>query len=407
MNLLKKFFLSSILLYVCTAVTFQSRQLHILFVVEEFPCSYQVYILNMITGLIKRGHKVSIFSLRKGNDTYVHPDIRKYNLLNMVTYQKLPTQLPDCDIVFCQFGGLAKVLLGMPHLSSWLQQRKMVVCLRGFDVMEYVQHSPSVNSHLFQNIDLFLPVCAYFKKRFLGLGCPSEKIVVHHSAINCSQFFFKMRQKPEKGSINVVFVGRLVRKKGIPYAIKAIGEVVKKYKNVRLTIIGEGPERNNLKALIGKLRLSKKQVRLVGWKSHDEIVSFLNKSHIFILPSVTPANGNEEGIANALKEAMAMGLISIATWHAGTPELIDHNISGFLAPEKDSGALAKIIIHVIEHPQKWQSIGLAARKKIENEFECEKSIQELEIIFYRLLDTVPKVEKTENEEERGYSTDKG
>ena len=403
MKVNKKLILGFIFLYVYGITAIDSRPLHILFVVEYFPSSSQIYILNMITGLIERGHTVSIFSLRKNNDRYIHPDIEKYGLLKMVTYGKFPTKLPNYDIVFCQFGGLGKVMLEIPYLSAWLQQRKMVVCLRGFDMMEYVKNSSHINNYLFKKIDLFLPVCAYFKKRFIALGCPEKKIIVHHSAINCSQFFFKIRQKPEKGFINVIFVGRLVRKKGIPYAIKAIAEVIKKHTNVRLTIIGDGPERKNLQDLIRRLKLSGDQARILGWKNHDELVAILNRSHIFLLPSVTPSNGNVEGIANALKEAMAMGLIPVSTWHAGTPELIDNGISGFLVPEKNTLALVNAINYIIDHPEQWESIGLAARKKIENEFEIKKSAQELETIFYTLIDdkkgkeNIEKLEETKEE----------
>src|SRR6266404_8166911 len=178
MNVGKKLILSFIFLYVYAVTAIDSRSLHILFVVEYFPSSSQIYILNMITGLIERGHAVSIFSLRKNNDGYIHPDIEKYGLLNIVTYEKFPKKLPNYDIVFCQFGGLGKAILEMSYLSAWLQQRKLVVCLRGFDMMEYVKNSSHVNNYLFKKIDLFLPVCAYFKKRFIALGCPPEKIIV-------------------------------------------------------------------------------------------------------------------------------------------------------------------------------------------------------------------------------------
>jgi colanic acid/amylovoran biosynthesis glycosyltransferase len=367
-------------------VAFEQRPLNILFVVEYFPSLSQIYILNMITGLIDRGHNISIFSFRKNNDSHMHPHIQQYNLLNRVTYIKFPQKLPDYDIVFCQFGGLGKKLLGMSQLSMWLQQRKMVVCLRGFDMMDYVNNPHYLNEWLFSKVDLFLPVCDHFKKRFIELGCPSEKVKVHHSAINCSQFFFKPRKKPVNEPIIAVFVGRLVRKKGIPFAIKAIAQLIKKSQNIRLLIVGDGPDREQLKLLIQQLKLTKQQVKLCGWKNHNEVVAILDKAHIFIHPSATYANGNEEGIANALKEAMAMGLVSIATWHAGTPELIDDNVSGFLVPEKNTNALANVIEYVIQHPERWQSIGLAARKKIEDEFEVKKSAQELENIFYALLD---------------------
>jgi hypothetical protein len=73
-------------------------------------------------------------------------------------------------------------------------------------------------------------------------------------------------------------------------------------------------------------------------------------------------------------------------------------VSGFLVPEKNIPALARVINYIIEHPEKWQSIGEEARKKIEDEFECKKLAQELETIFYTLIDTSPKVDKIDIQE---------
>lgn len=362
------------------------RPLNILFVVEYFPSLSQVYILNMITGLIDRGHNVSIFSFRNSYASSVHSKVKEYDLLNHVTYQEFPEQLPEYDIVFCQFGDLAQKILSMDNIAEWLEQRKLVVCFRGFDVTGYVKNTPDLNRKIFDKIDLFLPVCDYFKKRLVSLGCAPEKTIVHHSAVDCSQFFFKKRVMPKNHHINFVSVGRFVKKKGIMYAIKAIAKVAEKYPRIHFTIVGEGPERDNLKLLISKLNMQK-NIKLCDWKSQEEIVSLLNQSHIFLLPSITRSNGNEEGIANALKEAMAMGLISIATWHAGTPELIEDEVSGFLVPEKDSKKLASKIEYVIRHPEKWASIALSARKKIEDDFEINKLAHQLEVLFYKLLES--------------------
>src|SRR3990172_2789405 len=358
--------------------------LNILFVVSYFPSSSQIFILNIITGLIDKGHNVSIFSFHKDQCSFVHPNVNKYNLLQRITYEKFPKKLPDYDIVFCQFGYLAKRIFTMNQLTKWLKKRKTAVCFRGADTSLSVQNNPEFYKVVFKRGDLFLPVCDYFKKRLMALGCNPDKIVVHHSAINCSQFFFKTRQKPDEGAIHLVSVCRLVKKKGIDYAIKAIAQVVQKYPHIHFTIICDGPERNYLRLLIQQLKLQDK-VTLYGWVTHAQVVSILNRSHIFLLPSRTSPDGNEEGIANALKEAMAMGLISIATWHAGTPELIDDGVSGFLVPEKSIFKLAKVIEYVIEHPELWEAVGLAARKKVEDEFETQKSIQQLEELFYSLL----------------------
>jgi colanic acid/amylovoran biosynthesis glycosyltransferase len=366
-------------------ISYSAKPLHILFVVGHFPSPSQIFILNMMTGLIDQGHKVSIFSFNKDSLVNMHPNIKKYNLLKHVTYNTLPAKLPKCDIVFCQFGYLGQKVFEMPRLSGWLKERRVVVCLRGSDLTAHFKQDPTRYKRLFRRANLFLPVCDYFRKKLIKLGCKHSKTVVYHSAIDCSQFSFISRIKPDNNHINFVSVCRFVKKKGLDDAIKAFAEIVRKYPKVHYFIVGDGEERTYLELLVYQLNLQD-NVTFCGWKSHEEVVSILDKSHIFMLPSKKVDDGNEEGIPNALKEAMAMGLISIGTWHAGTPELIDHGVSGFLVSEQNVIELAQMIDYIIEHPGIWESVGLAARKKIEDEFETKQSIEKLEKLFYGLLD---------------------
>ncbi len=115
------------------------------------------------------------------------------------------------------------------------------------------------------------------------------------------------------------------------------------------------------------------------------MIESLNKSHIFILSSVTASNGDQEGIPNALKEAMAMGLPVISTDHSGIPELIEDGISGFLVPERDIAALVDRIEYLINHPEQWNKITAAARKTIEEKFDMEQESDKLEIILQNLV----------------------
>lgn len=366
-----------------TAATKDKQPLNILFVVGRFPAPSQIFILNIITGLIDRGHNVFIFSFHKNSLASMHSNIEKYNLLDRVIYEKFPKKL-ECDVVFCQFGYLGKKIFEMSELSESLKNKKVVVCFRGSDTTSYLQKNANAYRKLFNKVAFCLPVCDYFRKKLIAAGCPAHKIAVHHSAIDCSQFFFEVKEQPQQDVIHLVSTCRLVKKKGIEYAIQAIAEVVKKYPNIHYTIVGDGPEFKYLQSLVQRLNLHKK-VTLCGWKNQNELVPILRRSHIFLLPSIKAPDGNEEGIPNAFKEAMAMGLISIGTWHAGTPELIEHGKSGFLVAEKNVSQLADAIKYVIEHPDIWESVGLAARKKIEDEFETKQSILQLEKLFYKLL----------------------
>jgi len=169
--------------------------LKILFVVNYFPAPSQTFILNIIVGLIDSGHKVSIFSFHKGDFTTINPSIEKYSLLDCVIYEKFPASLPECDIVFCQFGNVGKEIFEIEAVRKWLKSKKVVVCFRGSDLTAHMKDNPKIYKKLFSKGDLFLPVCDYFKKRLISLRCHPDKIAVHYSAINCSQFFFKKRKK--------------------------------------------------------------------------------------------------------------------------------------------------------------------------------------------------------------------
>ena len=112
----------------------------------------------------------------------------------------------------------------------------------------------------------------------------------------------------------------------------------------------------------------------------------MNKAHIFILPSVTARNNNKEGIANVLKEAMAIGLPVIATHHSGNSELIQNGISGLLVPERNSTALRQAIEYLLNNSNKWLSMQLAAAHTVHQKFEKEKENDKLEAILYALLE---------------------
>src|SRR6266446_4065951 len=214
-------------------ITFTTHSFHILFVVEYFPAPSQIFILNLMTGLIDNGHKVSIFAYKKNNFSQQHPNVAKYSLMNAVTYEQWPARLSECDIVFCQSATLGKQILETTALAQWLKKRKLVISLRGADITKNeVKNNSAAYQRLFKEADLFLPVCGYFKKIAVQLGCSPDKVMVHHSAINCDQFFFKEREQRKNETVQLVSVCRLVEKKGLNFALQAIAKIIKKYKNI-------------------------------------------------------------------------------------------------------------------------------------------------------------------------------
>jgi colanic acid/amylovoran biosynthesis glycosyltransferase len=112
-----------------------------------------------------------------------------------------------------------------------------------------------------------------------------------------------------------------------------------------------------------------------------EVIALYKQADIFLLPSVTARDGDQEGIPVVLMEALAAGLPAIATVHSAIPELIKDGKTGYLVPEKDISALVKALDHVLENPQEWSVIGQQGREFVEEKHNIKKQSQKLSQIY--------------------------
>ena len=120
---------------------------------------------------------------------------------------------------------------------------------------------------------------------------------------------------------------------------------------------------------------------LKGWRNHDDVIRLMKESHILMAPSITAADGDQEGIPNVAKEAMATGLPVLSTWHGGIPELVENGVTGYLVSERDVEALTERLIHFCDEPDEWTGMGERARAKVEAEFDRERINDDLEALY--------------------------
>lgn len=408
----------------------------IAFIVGEFPLLSESFILNQISGLIDQGHEVYIHAIKGPPQvsTKVHPIFEDYNLarrtiysapvpqnfivraitavsilvrtghlfsfrwLELVNifkygreaanlrliYQLHPFLKPTTyDIIHAQFGGWGAFALRLQDLG-WLNG-KLITHFRGRDISVHLrQKGEDVYNELFKRGDLFLTNCEFFRQRILQLGCAEDKILVHGSAIDCEKFSFTPRHFPENGCIRVATIGRLVEKKGIEYCISAVTDAAQNHPQIELIIIGEGELKFHFEQLIKRLNASA-FIKLVGWKNQQEIIQILETCHLFLAPSVTSKDGDQDAPVNTLKEAMAMGLPVISTWHGGIPELVEDGVSGYLVPERDAGAIAEKLKLLIQHHDRWPEMGKAGRLQVEKKYDINNLNDELVTIYHSVL----------------------
>lgn len=378
-SLCKIIIFSGICFFGVTTYSKDKKPLNILMVLGSFPVIHDVCILNQITGLIDRGHNVDIFAFRKRDCSNVQEDVVKYNLINKTTFEKLPRSLNKYDVVMFQLG---HKLFNIKKNNKF--KGKVVVCLRGYDITVFPKNNSQAYYRYAHFSDLLLPVCDAFKKLLENGGCNPSKIMVQHSAIDCSRFTFKPRMLVENELINIVSAGRFVEKKGFIYSISAIARIIKKYPQVRYTIIGDGVLKKDYEDLIKIFNLEDK-IKIIGWQNHHDYIQLLEKAHLFVLSSVTAENNDQEGIPNVLKEAMAMGIVVVATDHSGNAELITNGVSGMLVPERNSYAIYTAIDDLLHNTDRWLAMQNMAVQKVSQEFDKEKENDKLESILYKLV----------------------
>ena len=205
--------------------------------------------------------------------------------------------------------------------------------------------------------------------------------------MDCKKFSYRERFARPDQATRLLTVARLVEKKGLEYAIDAVGDLVKQGIDLSYDIVGSGPLHAPLDAKIKSLGLEN-HIRLCGAKTHEEIIQHLNDSDIFLAPSVTAANGDQDAPVNTLKEAMLVGLPVIATNHGGIPELVEHQISGLLSPERDSQALAANIRQLIDTPDNWSAYGKAGREKVEQNFDINALNNDLINLYKDVIEDI-------------------
>lgn len=172
----------------------------------------------------------------------------------------------------------------------------------------------------------------------------------------------------------ILFIGRLVAVKGVPLLLEAVAAAKLKHPDLRLTIVGDGRDRQKREAQAALLKLGT-SVNFTGYQDQAAVAALLERSDILVLPSFA------EGVPVVLMEAMASRLPVIASRIAGIPELVEDGVSGFLVPPGNVEELAKKLSALLSDPALCARMGLAGRAKVEKEFAVDQEAAKLARLF--------------------------
>ena len=288
----------------------------------------------------------------------------------------------DAQLLHIYFGHIAVHL--QPLMRHW--PKPSVVSFHGADVLVDLDKPRyrSATREMLAVARLVLVRSQSLARAVEALGCPAEKIRVHRTGIPLAEIVWPARVWPNDGAWRFLQAGRLIEKKGFQTSLRAFVAFQALNPGATFTIAGDGPMRSELQKLARELGVED-HVRFVGFLSQAQLREQFSQSHIFLHPSELGADGNQEGVPNAMLEAMASGLPVFATHHGGIPEAVDSGVSGILVAERDHAALAQALLDWTNRPEALTRLAQAGAEAVAVKFEQRAQARALEDFYFEAL----------------------
>jgi glycosyltransferase involved in cell wall biosynthesis len=234
----------------------------------------------------------------------------------------------------------------------------------------------------FAMADRIIAVSEWVRHDIAKYRIDENKIVAVHNGINVGSFrptaATNVRKQYGIGGPMLLFVGRMITQKGVPYLIDAMPLVLQRHPDTRLLLVGRGSALESLKKKVGAMGLEK-SVIFSGYMTEEMLKEAYGTCDMFVLPSVW------EVLPIAILEAMASGKPVVCTNAGGNAELVKDGYNGYVVPMRSPEALADRINALLDDPEKMKSMGRAGRRRAEDEFDLKLIAARTKRVYEELL----------------------
>ena len=313
---------------------------------------------------------------------------RKAKLRRELGWLKKPLQEFKPDVVHSHFGNvgwavLPEIMNGTPH----------IVTFYGYDLSllpRMDQRWKQRYQELFSKVAGVLCEGEHMAACIQELGCNPDKIYVQRLGIRLDRILCKPRNFDGKETLRVLLAGTFTEKKGMPYALAALGRLSKEIE-LEVTVIGDARqngtdcfEKEKILQAIEQGGLGGK-ISLLGYQSHARLFQEAYKHHIFLSPSVTAESGDTEGGAPVtIIEMAATGMPIVSTIHCDIPNVIIDGATGLLAKERDVSGLYDRMRWLVDNPLEWLEMIIKCRNYLEENFHAQKQGKKLANIYQEI-----------------------
>ncbi len=412
------------------------KKLEIAFIVPSFPETSETFIVNQITDLIDRGHKVSIFAFTKNEDAILHQRLRDYDLMSRTIYYEesfisrksrywpflkflfknytnidyinffknfnwfkyrnrafnlrffyfyywILKQNVKYDIFHAHFGDMGKFVAIMKQ-RGFFSRSGLVTTFHGYDLApDLLETFKTKYQPLFREADL-LTVNSPYSKVLLKTITHSEKVKILPVALDTETF--KRHKIIKKNTVfTILFVGRLIEIKAPEKTLKILNDLISRgHEQIRLVIIGDGEKRNDLETMIRALDLQD-CVKLKGALPQEKIITAMEAADVFLLPGIYDKTGRAETQGLVIQEAQAMELPVIVSDVGGMKYGLVEGETGFIVKEHDLKAFADKIEFLIKNETIRKEMGKKGRKLVVKNYDSRVLGKRLEKYYLEIV----------------------
>jgi glycosyltransferase involved in cell wall biosynthesis len=401
------------------------------YLLKGYPRLSETFVLNEILGLERLGFRIHIYALRNPGEAKVHADVRRIR----ATVDYIPDHFwRSCRALVAAnlrlFADRPRVYWRSFRVAAWrsLRRRSSSTIKRfaqaGYLVERHLRREPAAHLHahfahgpcttalfaselsgtpfsftahakdVFVQEEAFLReklerasfavTCTDFNRERLAGACPTARLHCIYHGVDLGRFRARLAALPRaaarRAPPRILAVGRLVPKKGFPTLLLALGRLAGRGLACHCVIVGSGPQRRELEALVHELGIEDR-VEFLGPMTQSELLAHYESADCVALACQVQEDGDRDGIPNVLVEAAAMGVPVVSTRISGIPELVVDGVTGLLVPPGDPEALADALARVLRDGGLAEALARAGRARVQELYDLGRNTARLGAIF--------------------------
>ncbi|WP_215226787.1 glycosyltransferase family 4 protein [Echinicola shivajiensis] len=403
----------------------------IAFIVDTFPSVSETFILNQIIYLRNRNYHVGVFAKNKGQ--FLHEDLIESSLIDEIRYyQNIPKktyyrlkkiiqfiinnysllhffnlfkcfnffkikkssislyyhtlytciyELYDYDIIHAQFGHNGALISQFKSLGIF-HDIPLITTFHGYDmILGNIKFYNKFYKSLFKYGDLFTVNSKYSIEILEKIKGNVERVKLLPMGVN-TDYFHPSYNKNKNDFIRILFVGRLIKLKGVDNLLSIVTELLNKnIQNFELLVVGDGPERDRMEKEIFNKKLGN-TVKILGAQSQSKLIEFYSLSDVFLFPGIMDPNTNRaETQGLVVQEAQAMKLPVIVSNVGGVKYGMKHGVTGFVIGEMNIYEYVETIEKLMKSPNLRRNIGEKGREFVCDKFDIKVLGEKLEKLY--------------------------